>query len=128
MAVIDVLPGVNVCIEIDEQALKEYEDTDEEDPSETVTRYVEAQSKKVFKIKCAVERDAKCFQGTDLAFYVTADGTYAAGALIPKSECQGAPYVRYIEGLRRSEHTVQPFVFSELEICTWTARTVFSSF
>lgn len=53
MAIADSLPGVKIEVIVDGSALKEYEEPDAEDNEDeqgTVTRYIEAESAKVFAV------------------------------------------------------------------------------
>lgn len=92
MAVIDVLPGVEVTVDVDGNPLKEYEDRDEEEPEKTITRYVEAQSGKKFSIRVKCSKECK-FKGDSITFRFYADGTNADAIVLEKTSpdyvCQG---------------------------------------
>jgi hypothetical protein len=50
MAVIDEVPGLEVRVVVNEQALREYEDPSAKVPSQITERYVEAQDNSTFRI------------------------------------------------------------------------------
>ncbi|KAK4496758.1 hypothetical protein PRZ48_012741 [Zasmidium cellare] len=77
MAVLDGLPGVEVTVQVDGIALKEYEDPDEEELAKTHVCYVESKSEKHFSISVKVKDDFK-YKGDSISVLTTADGTDAA--------------------------------------------------
>lgn len=74
MAISELMPGVDVCIKVDGQALREYEDNDTEDEDRTVMRYIEAVSGQVFELQIEVKQNFKFF-GDVLSFDVHVDGS-----------------------------------------------------
>jgi cytochrome c oxidase assembly protein Cox11 len=83
MAVIDILPGVEVEVVVGETALKEYEDSDTEEEECTVTRYIEVQPGQTFAILCKVLPEFD-FIGDCICFDFYVDGQKIEGKIVKK--------------------------------------------
>lgn len=88
MAVMTDLPGVEVTIQVDEVALKEYEDEDEDNPEKTHIRYVEAVSGKEFKIIVKLEKGFR-LQGDSFSCNIYADGRWASTKVLEPLQSDG---------------------------------------
>ena len=85
MAVIDVLPGVEVSITVKGDALTEYHDDHLEDDEQTTTRYIEAVSGTIFVVQISLKKDF-VFAGNCVECTIYVDGTWADGPFISKGE------------------------------------------
>jgi len=56
MAVLDSVPGLEVHILVDDERLDEFEDTDQPATSDTVTKYIEAETGKQFELRYAFDQ------------------------------------------------------------------------
>lgn len=86
MAITDSLPGLAIEILVDGRALQEYEDedADEDQEQDTVVRYIEAESGKVFAVSIELLEDFE-FEGSCIAFDIFVDGTFVHGPIIRES-------------------------------------------
>ena len=115
MAINDALPGVEVTIEADCVALKEYKDNDDDEANDaTLTRYIEAQSGQEFLVKCKVGRGC-VRRGDAIAFDIFADGKMVDCLMIPALEVQTQPCTMETLGLDLPNGMLRKFCFSSLE-------------
>ena len=111
MAIIDILPGVQVEITVHGSALKEYADPDLEEEDRSVTRYVEAMSGQTFEIVFTVLPNFE-FKGDCIGFIVVADGLRVSGRMISKdSEKRQTKSLGY----DRNRGELQRFRFASIE-------------
>lgn len=113
MAISDSLPGVAIEILVDGRALKEYEDQDAEEDREqdTVIRYIEAQSGKLFAVSIELLDEFE-FDGTCIAFDIYVDGTFVHGPIIREFK---DPRSRISEGRRIDVGKMRKYRFTTLE-------------
>ena len=115
MAVIDELPGVAVKVTVEEKALQEHIDSNVEEDSRTVTRYIESQSDQKFAICISVAKGFQ-FRGDCLLFRIWVDGEHAASPLIRKDQCIHANFMEHSEGVEQPQNMIQKFRFSNLKM------------
>lgn len=113
MAVIDVLPAVQVEMTVDDVALKEYKDPDLEEKDErTTTQYVEAASGQVFEVRCMVAANFK-YEGNCFHIIIYADGTRIDGWFMEKG--YGAQTV-VSKGYNPGDGAIRKYRFADLDI------------
>jgi hypothetical protein len=111
MAVIDVLPHVEVTVVVDGQPLTEHIDTDLQEEDRTVTRYTEALSGKVFEVHVNVGGTCKLY-GDALQCDIFVDGLKADTVLLQNRW----PSHHYISsGKRLGRDKVKEYCFASLE-------------
>jgi hypothetical protein len=136
MAILDLVPGIEVSVCVDGHPLKEYNDDEEVEaqPREafqhqatrTVSKYVESTTDKEFEIRYSVTRAFKMDCPT-LSFRIFVDGARARSCLFEVREYKELakskrPYTeRTIKGIESSLNgrvVVKPFKFSEIKTST----------
>lgn len=89
MAVIDKLPGIEVTVICDGRALQEYDCEEHElqptSSKKTVTKYIESQSDKEFKIRVHMGR----VLSPNIQYEVHVDGKYTTGFITSTSRITG---------------------------------------
>lgn len=117
MAIIDVLPGVEVTIVCDGEPIKEHTDEDLEEEPRTVIRYVEAKSDQNFGVSIKVKQGTT-FLGETLAFEIKVDGGFIVHPTVSKPNCLRRDYIAIREGQPLPNGKVRPFQFTSLETGT----------
>lgn len=114
MVIADALAGVKVTVVVDDIALQEYENDDDQDSHSMVTRYVEAVSDQGFAVHMFIQPDCK-FKGDSISFRILVDGKWAISPIVFAEDVysDGLKLVR--SGKRESETTVRRFRFAGLE-------------
>ncbi|KXT15335.1 hypothetical protein AC579_2821 [Pseudocercospora musae] len=110
MAISTDLPGVNVTITINDQALPEHILPDLDQVARTTDRLVEAQSNQVFEIQMHADPTTN-FHGSQLAFKIFVDGRYIEKPLI--SQVPGG-WTEKSEGMHFSPGQVRKYQFMDL--------------
>lgn len=114
MAISDDLPGFEVTISVNGEALKEYTDSTLQEEERTVTRYIEAVSGREFSVSLKAKKGTH-FQGTCLACSLSVDGHWIQTPLLHKSDCRKADLSETVEGSRPGAGMVRRFCFSAIE-------------
>lgn len=114
MAVLDILPGVEVAVTVNGLPLKEYTDHDQEEPTNTVTRYIEAVSGTEFAINFKAAQST-VFKGDCLTAKVFMDGHKVSSTLLKQSRCCKRGASGRIDYTRISADKCRKFKFSSLE-------------
>lgn len=109
MAILDDLPGVEVDIIVNGEALKQYEDTELQEDKRTVTRYIEAVAGQVFAVRTTLSPDFK-FRGDSLSVQVFADGKKVDCVCMTEDNKEYSS-----EGMDVSPGLICKFRFSNLE-------------
>ncbi|PQE06594.1 hypothetical protein CJF31_00009722 [Rutstroemia sp. NJR-2017a BVV2] len=129
MAILDLLPDIEITVDVDKQPLKEYNDDDlqvvpgevgEYQASRTVSKYIEAVSGKDYcinmKVGSGYQRDCPT-----LSFELDIDGKRIRSWCL--RECQKLPWSNRVRGVKTmvdSNVCLKCFQFSELETCEST--------
>ncbi|KAF2160292.1 hypothetical protein M409DRAFT_29147 [Zasmidium cellare ATCC 36951] len=111
MAVTEDFPGIEVTVEVDGVALKEYEDKDEAEPAKTVTRYIEAAHGKNFTVTVKMSKGFR-LRNNALSFQVYADGNLASRKVFNQNDATSGRTLR-VEGFHDLQH-ITKFRFDEL--------------
>lgn len=114
MAIIEVLPGVEITITAGGAALKEYLDQDTTDNSKTITRYVEAETDQNFSVSIKVNPETR-FKAGLLCFEVFIDGNAISSSLVRKKWCKSTAYNLKIDGVPLPRRKVRNFHFADLK-------------
>jgi hypothetical protein len=122
MAVTEALPGVEVTIEINGQALPELTDTDLEVEPKTMTRYVEAQSDTEFAVRIKVNPNT-IFKSDCLRARISVDGTWADSPIFLKEDLGNSYFNRLKQGMSLPGGNMRPFRFSALETGQYLGKT-----
>lgn len=100
------LPGVEISVFVDGQALPEYCDHARNEQEHTQTRYIEAVSGKEFQIHITVPEGFEHI-GDCLIFEIYVDGKWTASPVSRKSMCGNGKDVRISEGQQWTRKTVR---------------------
>ena len=124
MAIIDEIPGLEVRVVVDEQALREYEDASAKVPSQIAERYVEAQDNAKFSIHYSFQPPFPADR--PVSMIVTIDG-----------QNLDEPVTHTFDLFKATGHTstgaiarvgenwqVQKYCFSAIEVSEYLARRV----
>ncbi|CAK4033345.1 Hypothetical predicted protein [Lecanosticta acicola] len=114
MAVVDELPGVEVTITVDGQALEEYLDGDERNEPNAVTKFVEATTGKNFEIVYLVRKGTE-FRGDCMAFAISVDGSRMGRPLVRKESCLDKDASENLKGAIVPGCKLKKFEFVALE-------------
>lgn len=114
MAISDDLPGVEVSITQNGQALKEYLDDTLTEDERTVTRYIEATSDENSEL-CLKATRGTAFDGDCMGCRVEIDGQRIAEPLLEKSRTKSEDHIAIVEGIGIGGGTVKRFKFACLE-------------
>ncbi|KAI5359905.1 hypothetical protein Slin14017_G094660 [Septoria linicola] len=110
MAVNDALPGAEVTIEVNGQALEELTEVDADESPKTITRYLCVTSGQLFTIRYSVKKGVKCL-GDRLHFQLDMDGVRIPSSSMYSSSIAQKGCVRVMEGLTLSGNRLQRFRF-----------------
>ncbi len=112
MVVTDDIPGLEVTVTVNDEALKEYHETGLDEGERMTTRYIEAVSGQQFAIKMRVD-DSFLFKGNCISFHVYVDGQRAHAPFIKKIT---RTHGRISEGQNTNHGTkVKRYRFASLE-------------
>ncbi|KAF2086114.1 hypothetical protein K490DRAFT_45117 [Saccharata proteae CBS 121410] len=117
MAIHPDVPGVHVEIIVDGKALKEYDDPDTEETSDSTTKYVEAESGKAFSILLKIKSDYQ-HSKYDLTRTVSVDGIRVGSSVYFKKEFNGSFEGAWhrMRSFRNGKHIEQQMLFSDLSV------------
>ena len=118
MAINDAIPGLEVTITHEDEALTEYDDNAVTEEALTTTRYIESQSGQTFAVRFEVEEGTR-FRGDCLACEITIDGSSVDTPLLEKSKCRDRALVSTRKGCRTRTGKMKSFMFSGLEVGTF---------
>jgi hypothetical protein len=116
MAITESHPRLKLTISIDNVALEEYTDEDEELQPDVVVKYIEAVSGPEFSIDCELSLP---WPHQSLMLDVIVDGKWVRGALFNQQEFSGIICKRTVSGVNHSkgrEWFLQKFCFSDLTV------------
>ena len=129
MAILQMLPGVEVAVCVDGEALVEYDNGDFEAQlgSTTVSSYVESETGKEFSIKLIVQDPFDLFYPT-LSFQIFVDGVKVREPLLRRTMYEkGTHYwesswsgVKLVTGDKERSCIEHPFKFSKID----TSKTI----
>lgn len=116
MAVITYIPGLKVEIIVNGVPLEEFVDSDEENPPNTTTKYVEASSGVPFEVQYSFSPTFNAKH--DIALRVFLDGKYSDGHVIYTSEVSHLAPTRIgsARELVGGSYSKRRFRFSQLDI------------
>lgn len=118
MVVLDILPGVEVWVEVGGQPLQEYEDQgDNPDQGDSATRFIPAESEQHFKIGI-LAANTHGWKGEGLSVLVDIDGRSSKGFLLFKDRVNKKPKRLIGGGLNLAEGKMVKYKFSNLDIDT----------
>lgn len=118
MAVTKTAPKIKAEILVNNVALEEYEDDEEQTSVSTVMKYIEARSGAEFAI--SYRFDEKPSHHVMIRFLL--DGKFATGKLALLEDFRGSPLVQTSHGVRSNEGgkwQVSKYAFSELTTSTF---------
>lgn len=134
MAVLEVLPGVEVTICVDEEPLEEYdaendeiehddEDIIEHQEERTVTKYIEATTAKAFMVQLAVQDPFK-MDCASIQFYTEVDGKWIDSTLMLKEDYhdEGEDWKEEVRGPinRQGQNVVvSTLEFAKIKVCEY---------
>ncbi|KAK5728206.1 hypothetical protein LTR17_012111 [Elasticomyces elasticus] len=117
MVAIDHLPGLDVIVVVNGQALTEYEydDGGEIDLTRTVQRYIEVKSGDIFEIHIVAQAGFRS-GGDAVAFRINVDGAGVIDApLLENSKCRTKTFTSISRGCLQGALTVLRYKFADLE-------------
>ncbi|KAK5688944.1 hypothetical protein LTS10_000924 [Elasticomyces elasticus] len=117
MVAIDHLPGLDVIVVVNGQALTEYEydDGGEIDLTRTVQRYIEVKSGDIFEIHIVAQAGFRS-GGDAVAFRINVDGAGVIDApLLENGKCRTKTYTCISRGCPQGALTVLKYKFADLE-------------
>lgn len=118
MVALDILPGVEVWVEVSGQPLQEYEDQgDHPDQENSVTRFIAAESDQYFGIGIQA-KDTQGWEGEGLSVQVDIDGSRSKGFLVLKKQLKGKPKRMVNLGLNLPDGKMANYKFSALNLDT----------
>lgn len=137
MAILKSLPGVEVTITVDGEALPEYEDPQATDiPAENdryihtpldsvdcMTRYIQTQPDRNFKIKIVTKKG--CTRGAGLKYKITIDASSADDIVIGTQACERRGYMCESKGwrmLHNAQRKLAPYTFTQSQL-SWFPLT-----
>ncbi|KAK3621164.1 hypothetical protein LTR56_022962 [Elasticomyces elasticus] len=117
MVAIDQLPGVDIIVVVNGQALTEYEydDGGELDLTRTVQRYIKVKSGDIFEIHIVAQAGFRS-GGDAVAFRINVDGAGVVDApLLENGKCRTKTFTSISRGCPQGAATVLRYKFAELE-------------
>lgn len=114
MAVIDELPGVEVCVCVDEEPLYEHVDRHATVKKGVIERYIEAKSDQQFTIRIVVDPTTK-FLRDCLTFGVQIDGEFVRTYVVGVEDCRFTRNLGILRGKPAQNHGSCSMSFSALE-------------
>ena len=118
MHVMAILKDIQISVVVNDRDLPEFEDDEEEQLPNTVTKYVEAVSNSTFHIKISCLQKPAWYGGTGLCFGVELDGEQVAHPLF-----RGDQTTSLVKGSSKcinGKWTLQRFKFSDIIIGMFT--------
>lgn len=111
MAIIKLLPGVEVSITVDGSDLKELVNNAAKEPDRIVTRYIEVKDTQMFGVRVKV---AKAFQFKEsaLIFHILIDGQLTKGTIVENGDM---PKDLTIHGIGAGD-SLSRYRFTSLEV------------
>jgi hypothetical protein len=116
MAIIDSHPRIKVEILSNDAPLQEYDNDEEEDKPNSVTKYIEAQSGAAFEIRCSLERP---FPKTPLLCKCFVDGKKMEGFFCGPASNSGSSCFDKLSGVTHHDQVgtfLSKFCFSDLTV------------
>jgi hypothetical protein len=116
MAITTDYPGIKVEVRVQEVALQEYDDDEEQSSGTAITKYIEATSGATFDLRFEITPK---WPGSSVMFYTYLDGRYVRGHFAQQQTYRGASSVQIIEGstyTKDGQWFKARFAFSALNI------------
>jgi hypothetical protein len=126
MAVTKSHPRIKVEVQVDGVAVQEYEDDDEQETVNTVTKYVEAVSNTDFVIGIHITPP---WPQQSILFKIYLDGKYVRGNFIRQDTFKGTASKHTIEGsnsTKNGQWYQQNFCFSDLNIGMFRSNKIWT--
>lgn len=128
MAISDQLPGLEVTVTQNGQAIHEHIYDEVVEEPRTKTRYIEAQSGQNFEI-CLRLAQGTNFQGDSLECRIFVDGTWVRTPLLLKRDTRFAALVEVTEGVKAQQDLLlRKFRFAGLQTGLFQRSLTFDSF
>jgi len=120
MAIHPLFPGIEVTVEVDNIALREYEDSSDNGANSdtTIIRYVESQSGKQFAIVLSYEHGCEELMNSDIEAVVNVDGQVIRRPCFAKTYRPSRNVFDGVRNMKDGSWVEQKFLFASVNIGT----------
>lgn len=115
MAILDILPGVEVAITVNGENLQEYTEPDAQEEERVVTKYIEAETGAQFAFKIKVPQGFQ-FKGDALSIICSADGSMISENTCIEEKSRGEEYGFLVDAIHSRDGSSKPLRFETLGI------------